>query len=316
MSTQFSNKNQNALESMPEGVTWLQEGLEMPSNRTKWLLDQLKVEFERGAYRKNIKVDTLVRKLKKVGLSERDEQILRLHIKPVFGKLTLKESIEHSKEYAEKVGCEKVKSSAKKELLLFQRLIQLGDPSFKLPKIKFSKPGNKFQAWQILEIQQILLVIEKEVNELYRLPCKVALYTGMRRGNVLGLRAKDIDLKRREVRFTLNKSTKEMLVPISNKLAAVLDQVPWPISEDGLLFPDISSDALTHSVSRAFTRSGYPWFSFHKLRHTAACYLLERGVDITTISVLLGHSSIKVTMEFYARVKPEALKKAVGEFDV
>jgi integrase len=138
----------------------------------------------------------------------------------------------------------------------------------------------------------------------------------MRRGNVLGLRAKDIDLKRREVRFTLNKSTKEMLVPISNKLAAVLDQVPWPISEDGLLFPHISSDALTHSVSRAFTRSGYPWFSFHKLRHTAACYLLERGVDITTISVLLGHSSIKVTMEFYARVKPEALKKAVGEFDV
>jgi site-specific recombinase XerD len=44
--------------------------------------------------------------------------------------------------------------------------------------------------------------------------------------------------------------------------------------------------------------------------------LLGRGVDITTISVLLGHSSIKVTMEFYARVKPEALKKAVGEFDV
>lgn len=316
MLAQILNNNQGVIESLPEGVTWQQEDLEMPSNRTKWLLDQLKVEFERGAYRKNIKIDTLIRKLKKEGLSERDEQILRLHIKPVFGKLTLKEAIEHSKEYAEKVGFKKVKSSAKKELLLFQKLIQLGDPSFKLPKVKFLKPGKKFQSWQILEIEQILMVIEKEVNELYRLPCKVALYTGMRRGNVLGLRAKNVDLRRKEVRFTLNKSTKEMLVPISNKLADVFAQVPWPIHEDGFLFPGISGDALTHSVSRAFTRAGYPWFSFHKLRHTAACYLLERGVDITTISVLLGHSSIKVTMEFYARVKPEALKKAVGKFDV
>ena len=50
------------------------------------------------------------------------------------------------------------------------------------------------------------------------------------------------------------------------------------------------------------------------LRHTAACHLLEEGVDITVISALLGHSSIKVTMDFYARVKPKALRKAVNSF--
>jgi len=58
MKAQISNNNQGVIESLPEGVIWLQEGLEMPSNRTKWLLDQLKVEFERGAYRKNIKIET------------------------------------------------------------------------------------------------------------------------------------------------------------------------------------------------------------------------------------------------------------------
>ena len=125
----------------------------------------------------------------------------------------------------------------------------------------------------------------------------------MRRENVLGLRAKDIDRKRKEVRFVLNKPAKEMLVPMSKKLAGVFVQVPWPIDEEKLLFPDISGKALTIGVSRAFTRAGYPWFSFHKLRHTAAYYLL-------------GHSSIKVTMDFYARVKPEALRKAVGMCDV
>ena len=76
------NKNQSVIESMPEGVAWSKEDIQMPSNRTKWLLDELKVEFERGAYRKNIKIETLMKKLKEEGLSERDESIFRIHIKP------------------------------------------------------------------------------------------------------------------------------------------------------------------------------------------------------------------------------------------
>jgi integrase len=204
-----------------------------------------------------------MKKLKQDGLSERDESIFRIHIKPRFRKLTLKDAVERSREYVEEIASTKVKSTAKKELRLFQRLIQLGDPSYLLPKVKFAKPGNKFHASQILEIDEILAVVDGGVFEPYRLPCKVALYTGMRRGNVLGLRAKDVDRKRREVRFILNKSAKEMLVPISNKLAGIFVQVPWPIDEEKLLFPDISEKALTIGVSRAFTRAGYPWFSFH-----------------------------------------------------
>ena len=207
---QVLNKNQSVIESMPEGVTWSKEDIQMPSNRTKWLLDQLKVEFERGAYRKNIKIETLLKKLKMEGLSERDEYIFRIHIKPKFGKLTLKDAVECSKEYAEEVAREKVKSTAKKELLLFQRLIQLGDPSYKLPKLKFAKPGKKFHASQILEIDEILDVVDGRVFEPYRLLCKV----------LLSIRG-----------------------------------------------------CVGHSQERA-------WFSFHKLRHTAACYLLEQVVGI------------------------------------
>ncbi len=110
------NKNQSVIESMPEGVAWSKEDIQMPSNRTKWLLDELKVEFERGAYRKNIKIETLMKKLKEEGLSERDESIFRIHIKPRFGKLSLKDAVERSKEYAEEIASTKVKSTAKKEL--------------------------------------------------------------------------------------------------------------------------------------------------------------------------------------------------------
>jgi integrase len=297
------------------------EGEIMPSQRMKVLLDELKLEMERGAYRKNVKVSTLIRKLKKDGVSSREESILRIHIQPKFGRMTLHEAIGRAKEYTEIVAASKVKSTGKKELRLFSRLIQSGDPSYKLPKVHFQNPGKKFHTGQILEVDEILKVIGTKVYPPYRLPCKVALYTGMRMGNVFGLTKKDVDLKRREVRFTLNKIPKPMVVPISNKLAEVFNQVPWPLEDSALLFPlDSKSDQpkkkVTIQVSRAFTRAGYPWFSFHKLRHTAACHLLEQGVDIPVISALLGHSSIKVTMEFYARVKPKALRKAVGLFDV
>tara|TARA_Y100000590_G_C15360722_1_gene878814 strand:- start:36 stop:446 length:411 start_codon:yes stop_codon:yes gene_type:complete len=61
----------------------------------------------------------------------------------------------------------------------------------------------------------------------------------MRRGNILDLKKKDVNLKPREVRFTLNKIPKPMVVPISNKLAQVFAQVPWSIEDEGLLFPGL-----------------------------------------------------------------------------
>ena len=62
----------SVLKSKAEGLA-RQEGIDMPSQRMKKLLDELKIEMERGSYRKNVKIDTLVRKLKKEGLSERDQ---------------------------------------------------------------------------------------------------------------------------------------------------------------------------------------------------------------------------------------------------
>ena len=62
----------NMLKSKVEGLA-RQEGIVMPSQQLMKLLDQLKSEMERGSYRKNVKIDTLVWKLKKEGLSERDQ---------------------------------------------------------------------------------------------------------------------------------------------------------------------------------------------------------------------------------------------------
>jgi integrase len=53
---------------------------------------------------------------------------------------------------------------------------------------------------------------------------------------------------------------------------------------------------------------------FHDLRHTFATRLVLSGVDLATVSKLLGHSSIQMTMR-YSHPTPEALKKAVDTLD-
>ena len=68
--------------------------------------------------------------------------------------------------------------------------------------------------------------------------------------------------------------------------------------------------AFENSCKRANLKS----VSFHTLRHTFATRLVLSGVDIVTVSKLLGHSSITMTMR-YSHTTPEALKSAVSALD-
>jgi len=62
----------------------------------------------------------------------------------------------------------------------------------------------------------------------------------------------------------------------------------------------------------ACDRAGIKNLRFHDLRHTFATRLVLAGVDLATVSKLLGHSSIQMTMR-YAHPTPEALKNAVNK---
>jgi integrase len=72
------------------------------------------------------------------------------------------------------------------------------------------------------------------------------------------------------------------------------------------------------SVRKAFKaacrRAGIKNMRFHDLRHTFATRLVLSGVDLATVSKLLGHSSIQMTMR-YSHPTPEALKNAVSKLD-
>lgn len=72
----------------------------------------------------------------------------------------------------------------------------------------------------------------------------------------------------------------------------------------------ISPDSVNNMLKRVLERAGIPKVRFHDLRHTFATIALQNGVDIKTVSGMLGHFSAGFTLDTYAHVTTSAQKEA------
>ena len=165
---------------------------------------------------------------------------------------------------------------------------------------------------------------ESGVYELYYMD----LATGLRRGELLGLKWEDIDLQngiihvRRQV-ARVDGEVKEMPlktknayrnISISQDAVAMLTEMEAHRSSD-YVFPSstggpISPDSVNNMLHRVLKRAGLPSIRFHDLRHTFATLALQNGVDIKTVSGMLGHFSAGFTLDTYAHVTTSAQKEA------
>ena len=85
---------------------------------------------------------------------------------------------------------------------------------------------------------------------------------------------------------------------------------PWvfPLPTDSLILPD----SVLHILHRVLKRAGLPRVRFHDLRHTFATLALQNGVDIKTVSGMLGHFSAGFTLDTYAHVTKDTQIQAVN----
>ena len=86
-------------------------------------------------------------------------------------------------------------------------------------------------------------------------------------------------------------------------------------TNDAYVFPSpnggpISPDSVNNMLKRVLERAGIPKVRFHDLRHTFATIALQNGVDIKTVSGMLGHFSAGFTLDTYAHVTTSAQKEA------
>jgi len=147
-----------------------------------------------------------------------------------------------------------------------------------------------------------------------------ALCTGMRRGEILDLEWKNVDLKRKIITLTNTKSGKDREIFINPFLESILKEC-YNNSDKKYVFCHEGKKkykTINSMFQNIVKRSGLAHYSFHTLRHTAASDMLDLGVDIVTVKEILGHSDLKTTLR-YAHSKPAnkvaAIEKLCSRMD-
>lgn len=138
-----------------------------------------------------------------------------------------------------------------------------------------------------------------------------ALKTGARQGELLKLTWLDVDFDLEEITFVDTKDGSDRVLPMSASLKELLERLHDERIDDAEVFP-ISKDVLIRRFRRVLKGAGItdPRKCFHTLRHFVATELFQRGIPLTDVQAVLGHSQVTTTMR-YSHSTKEGKQKAI-----
>lgn len=282
---------------------------------------------------------------------ERYEAIVRLHIVPRLGRVSLQKLTgQHlEKMYADlqKAGLSATTVDAVHNMLhtALDRAVRLGLVGRNVSEL-VSPPRKEHREAKALTPEQVRQFLEAIKGHPRETLFILALATGMRRGELLGLKWQDINLDNAtlQVRRALNRmptgqgyketepKTKSgrrsiALVPFAvealrrhwqsqQEEKARAGEV-WEDHDYVFCDPDGSHLDPGHDVyvqfKKVLKQAGLPDLRFHDLRHSMATMLLQKKVHPKIVQEVLGHSSIDITMDIYSHVLPNIQSDAMSE---
>jgi integrase len=165
----------------------------------------------------------------------------------------------------------------------------------------------------------------------------VLAYCGLRWGEAIGLRVKDLDMLRRRINVTVNavevdgvievgtpKTHKRRSVPFPELLGRPLARLCEDKSPDDLVFADEHGQHLRRTrtneasrgwFTRAVARAGLPTMTPHDLRHTAASLAVSSGANVKAVQRMLGHASASMTLDVYSDLFDDDLDAVAGRLN-
>ena len=196
--------------------------------------------------------------------------------------------------------------------------MQAGNTKMNLDKLQ--RPFKEHRLPQVLSKEEVQKIINATNNLKHKALLSLTYACGMRRGEVINLKIKDLDGKRKLIRIEQAKGKKDRYVPFGSKLRELLTQYYKIYKPKLYLFEgqyeqqygeSSAAQILKHAVKKVGIKKEV---TLHTLRHSFATHLLEAGTDIRYIQELLGHNDPKTTM-IYTHVSRKKLSEINSPFD-
>jgi len=286
------------------------------------------------------------------------EHIIRRHFIPALGNMTLTQlKPEHlQRYYSEKLGSGRCDSSGglsaqtvrHHHTALHKALetaVEWGLLS-RNPADAVSPPRVQRPEMQTWNEDDMTRFFEATKDTPYYALFYLALFTGMRRSELLALRWQDVDfilsqvyvsrslhvLKGGKVVFRSPKTAKGRRTVALPPSAILLLKEHWekqkleramlgiPLTDDDLVFSHFDGKPLlpntvTHAWIKLVRRTGLKAIRLHDARHTHASLMLKQGIHPKIVQERLGHSSIQITLDTYSHVAPGLQEAAAKRFD-
>ena len=249
--------------------------------------------------------------------------IINAHLLPAFGAERLEdittESIERWSERLA-VGGRMNNRTRLKILTVLHGIMQRAKRVWKLPRNPVADVEKPVQArsisMDVFSPEEVMALVREADSEQDAAIYLTAAFTGLRRGELVALRWRDVDFPRRHIRVTASYTERALSTPKSGKVRSIpmagpvaeilarLNQRPAFSGDDDLVFPGmgggyLDASALYRRYKAALERAGLRSLRFHDLRHTFGTQVIGNPkVSILQLKEWMGHADIDTTMKY------------------